>query len=336
MEDYQGSNHGEDEPNVLAGAPRWLVVVAVVLLAVTGIAFAYGFHQHALVSQLTTQASTSNAQMNTLQSEVNTLTAKLNQLTTTTAPAQVTPAASPESTDTVPPETPDTTPAPASAPVKPAHKKAPVHKKAAPVESRYAKLQAQLDAQQKELKETQEAMAKDHTDLQDSINSTRADLSSTRDDLNGSIARTHDELVVLEKRGERAYFEFDLSKSKQFQRVGPVTISLRKADTKHKTYDLAMVVDDNELNKKKVNLYEPIWIHAENEGQPVQIVVNRIDKDAIHGYISAPKYKASELASSTTTSVTPTPVSAKAPGNANPPDQPQTPQQQPPPPQSKL
>jgi len=335
MEEYRESNSGEG-PRALLEAHRWLVVAAVALLCLAGIAFAYGAHQHALVNQLTTQASTSNAQMNTLQEQVNTLTAKLNQLTatTTTAPAQVA-TAGPESADTVSPETPDTTPAAPPTPAKPAHAKHPVHKKTVPVDSKYTKLQAQLDEQQKELKETQEAMAKDRADLQDSINSTRADLSSTRDDLNGSIARTHEELVVLEKRGERAFFEFDLSKSKQSQRVGPVTISLRKADTKHKTYDLAMVVDDNELNKKKVNLYEPIWMHTENDAQPVQIVVNRIDKDMVHGYVSAPKYKPSELAAAGSATVTP--VSSRTPATSpNPPDSQQPPPQQPPTPQPEL
>jgi hypothetical protein len=107
-------------------------------------------------------------------------------------------------------------------------------------------------------------------------------------------------LVALAKRGERSYFEFDLTKSKQFQRVGPVTLSLRKADTKHKSFDLQMIVDDNRLTKKSVNLYEPIWIHTENESQPVQIVVNKVEKNLVHGYVSAPKYKPSELAVSST------------------------------------
>jgi hypothetical protein len=31
-------------------------------------------------------------------------------------------------------------------------------------------------------------------------------LSTTRDDLNGSIARTHEEVVALAKHGERSYF----------------------------------------------------------------------------------------------------------------------------------
>ena len=58
-----------------------------------------------------------------------------------------------------------------------------------------------------------------------------------------------------------------------------------------------MLVDDHELSKKKVDLYEPISLHQSDLPQPVQVVVNKIDKDQVHGYVSALKYKASELAS---------------------------------------
>ena len=84
-------------------------------------------------------------------------------------------------------------------------------------------------------------------------------MNSTRDDLNGSIARTHEELVELRKRGERNYYEFDLAKGKQFQRVGSISLSLRKADTKHQRFDVVALVDDIELSKKQVNLYEPVF-----------------------------------------------------------------------------
>ena len=194
----------------------------------------------------------------------------------------------------------------ASAKPAPAKRSAAKAKRRAPVDKRYAQLKNQLDEQEKQLKETQDAVAKNRSDLEGSIN-------STRDELNGSIAKTHEELVALEKRGERSYFEFDLSKSKQFQRFGPLTLSLRKADTKHKNYDLAMIVDDNELNKKKVNLYEPIWIHTENGAQPVQVVVNRIEKNLVHGYVSAPKYKQSELAAMGSTAPAVTATSGDTP-----------------------
>ena len=73
-----------------------------------------------------------------------------------------------------------------------------------------------------------------------------------------------------------------------------------------------MIVDDNELNKKKVNLYEPVTIHTENDGQPLQIVVNHIDKNLVHGYVSAPKYRATELTPATASVSSPAPAGVPA------------------------
>ena len=120
-------------------------------------------------------------------------------------------------------------------------------------------------------------------------------IRETKDELNGSIARTHDELVSLQKHGEREYREFTLPKSKQFQKVGPVSLSLRKADTKHKRYDLEMVVDDVKLQKKNVNLLEPVYVTLGDRPQPVELVVNQIGKDQVRGYVSTSKYRKSDL-----------------------------------------
>ncbi|HXJ03925.1 MAG TPA: hypothetical protein VNH65_02435 [Candidatus Acidoferrum sp.] len=325
MEEYQDSNHHEN-----GGAPawassnRWLVFVLVALLGFTAVAVAYGYHQQSMARELAAQATTADAAKAQMQAQLNALTAKLNELTAaqtapqTSAPStQSSVATASEPDSEISAKSPEAASSPAH-PAKAAPAKRHTAKRRTPaVDKKYVQLQAQLAEQQKQLKETQDEVAKNRTDLEGSIN-------STRDDLNGSIAKTHDELVALERRGERSYFEFELSKSKQFQRVGPLTLSLRKSDTKHKSYDLAMIVDDNQLQKKKVNLYEPIWIHTENDSQPVQIVVNRIDKNLVHGYISAPKYKPSELAAAGSASVTP--VSSKTPVNTQDPQQPPLPQ----------
>jgi len=130
------------------------------------------------------------------------------------------------------------------------------------------------------------------SDQQQQLASTREELEgkvdSTRDELSGSIARTHDELVALEKRGERNYYEFKLGKSKKFQRVGPLSVELRRANVKRKSYDVTMLVDDNQLQKKSVNLFEPVWINLADRPQPLELVVNKIDKDQIRGYVSEP------------------------------------------------
>lgn len=130
---------------------------------------------------------------------------------------------------------------------------------------------------------------------QKQIEANRQDLSNSRTELQGSIARTHDELVILEKRGERKYFEFDLDKNGQFGRQGPVGLRLRKADTKHQYADLEMLVDDVKLSKKHVNLDEPAFFYSGESRQPAELVINSITKNHIHGYVAEAKYKSSDL-----------------------------------------
>jgi DNA repair exonuclease SbcCD ATPase subunit len=158
-------------------------------------------------------------------------------------------------------------------------------------DSRFNQIQKQLSNQQKQLASTREDLDKTRENLEGS-------LSSTKDELSGSIARTHDELVALQKRGERNYYEFQLTRSKAFERVGPLRLSLRRADIKHKRFDVMMLVDDNELQKKGVNLYETLWLNLADRPQPLEVVVNHISKDHVAGYVSESKYKRSELSAS--------------------------------------
>jgi hypothetical protein len=308
MEENQEHQEIENESrwkSSLGGINRWLAIAGVALLIVAGLAFGYGYRQQIAVGHLTAQQSVANGTIDQLQGQLNTVNAKLNDMV---AAQQAAAQAAEQKKKTQAAASTHTT-----------------AKRSAPVDKHYKQLQAQLEDQQKQLKETQDQVAKNRADLETS-------LSSTKDELNGSIAKNHEELVALEKRGERSYFEFDLSKSKQFQRFGPLTISLRHTDTKHLNYDLMMVVDDNQLSKKHVNLYEPIWIHTESAGQPVQVVVNKISKNFVHGYISAPKYKESDLAAAGASAATVTPVSDKTQADPNRPNpQPQQQQEQQPP-----
>ena len=151
---------------------------------------------------------------------------------------------------------------------------------------RWKKMQGRLDDQAKQ------------------IDATRQDLASSRTELQGSIATTHDELVLLEKKGERSYYEFDLDKSKQFQREGPVGVRLAKANTKHDYVDLEMMVDDFKVSKKHVNIYEPVMFYRADSKRPIEVVINTISKNHIHGYVSEPKYKGGDLEAAANSSVT--------------------------------
>jgi hypothetical protein len=271
MEPIHDHDHKDDlwhEP-APASTTGWLVLACVLFFAAAIFGGVYIYQQSTATSNLAMQNQSLRSTMDLMGRQIGTLSAKLDQMS-----------APPPATDTS-----------ATATAKPGPsgtgRTSPNHSGAQ--DRRVKHIQSQLAQQQKLLKETQDQIASAKSDLE-------GKLGSTRDELNGSIARTHDELVTLEKRGERSFYEFDLSKSKDFQREGPIRISLRKADSKHQSYDLMMLVDDHQLSKKKVDLYEPIWLHQTN--QPVQVVVNKIDKDHIHGYVSAPKYTEAELTSS--------------------------------------
>lgn len=151
-------------------------------------------------------------------------------------------------------------------------------------DKRWKEIQAKLDAQRQAIDANGKA-----------IEDTRSDLAGAKTELSGSIARTHGELVVLQRKGERSYFEFDVDKSKQFRATGPVGIKLRKANTKHQFADMDLMVDDVAMNQKHVNLLQPVIFYAGENGKPIELVVQKISNNHIHGYVSTPKYKDSDL-----------------------------------------
>jgi len=250
------------EDRAPAVTTRWLVILGVVLFVAAIFGAGYAYQQSMATADLAAENQSLHATVDQMSNQIGAMTAKLNQMSTP-SPAQTPAAGSPAAKRT------------ASA-------------GSATQDRRMKQVQSQLAEQQRQLKDTQDQVAIAKSDLE-------GKLGSTRDELNGSIARTHEELVGLEQRGQRRYYEFDLSKSKGFQREGPIQISLRKADSKHQSYDLMMLVDDHQLSKKKVDLYEPIWLHQSDQPQPVQIVVNKIEKDHVQGYVSAARYKDQQL-----------------------------------------
>jgi len=253
--------------------------LAIALAAVLG----YGLHERSVAASSSAKSTQAAMQLKDTRAQLNALSAKLDAMVKTQqAEGQVT---------SLPPvEEPDVTVTPAKH-AKPAHAvvtHSTGHRQKP--DARWKKVQAQLDAQGKQI----DAQGKQ-------IESTRQEIASTRTDLEGSIGRTHDEVVVLQRKGERNYFEFDLDKSKNFHTAGTIGVSLRKANTKQQYADLKLLVDDREVTKKHLNLYEPVIFYPSEERQPVELVINSITKNHVRGYISAPKYKASELATGTTT-----------------------------------
>lgn len=257
---------------ILAANKHLAAYGAIVLLG--GSLAGYAIHEHNTAQKLSVKNAQTAATLNSTEHQLTDLTAKVNMLV---AQAQK------PSPYPVGEAAPNGEAAPPARPVE--SRPAAAHHAAAHVrrpDPYIRKLQSQLDAQGKAIEQTRSEL--------------EGDLSNTRTELNGSIAHTHDELVALERKGERNYAEFDLNKSKQFERKGPFGIRLRKANTKHQYADLELLVDDRDLTQKHVNLYQPVAFSTPDSPQPIQVVINEISKNHIHGYVSAPKYRQSELA----------------------------------------
>lgn len=131
-------------------------------------------------------------------------------------------------------------------------------------------------------------VAKTQTDLATTISqlmAVRGDLSNT----NSVIARNHDELVLLEHKGDRNYYEFTLNKG-QKKPVGTISLQLKKTDQKKNRFTLSILADDKNYEKKDRNVNEPLQFYSGKNPALYEIVVNAINsKNQISGYLSTPK-----------------------------------------------
>jgi len=176
---------------------------------------------------------------------------------------------------------------------------------------------AQLEAAQKRQEQAVNSQFSEVKQAQDSTNSkiegvntevgaVKTDVASTKSELEKTVAQLKQvsgdvdghstmiatngkELSALRALGERNYFEFNMHKAKQPQKVGDVALLLKKADPKHNRYTIELTVDDKTVEKKDRTINEPLQFLTSKAKQPYEIVVNDVKKDQIAGYLAVPK-----------------------------------------------
>ena len=130
------------------------------------------------------------------------------------------------------------------------------------------------------------------TSTQDELHKTISQLSKVQGDLgvtSGYVATNGKELAALKRLGERNYFEFHISKSKEPQKVGDIQVTLKKTDPKRNKFTLTVLADDKTIEKKDRTALEPVQFYVQKARQPYEIVVNDVRKDQISGYLATPK-----------------------------------------------
>jgi len=129
------------------------------------------------------------------------------------------------------------------------------------------------------------------------LNATIENLKMARGELGTLIARNSEEISVLRRLGERDYLEFTIE-GKQPQKVGAITVQLRGTNTKRSQFTVAMTVDDLRVEKKNRQVNEPIYFYTRGGRQPLELVINKVDKNKVVGYLSIPKSNQVATASS--------------------------------------
>jgi hypothetical protein len=145
-----------------------------------------------------------------------------------------------------------------------------------------------------------EAVNSDVSNVKTEVASTKSELDKTITDLkkvtgdlgvtSGYVATNGKELAALKRLGERNYFDINLGKTKQPQRVGDISLMLRKTDPKRNKFTIEVLADDKTIEKKDKTANEPVQFLTAKGGRiPYEIVINQVKKDQIVGYLATPK-----------------------------------------------
>ena len=68
-----------------------------------------------------------------------------------------------------------------------------------------------------------------------------------------------------------------------------MALRLKDADAKRHKFNLVLVVDDLEIEKKDKTLLEPVQFYRKGSRQLNEVVVYAVEKNRITGYLSTPK-----------------------------------------------
>jgi len=166
---------------------------------------------------------------------------------------------------------------------------------AAKIKDEDAKQLADLQNQTTEKLATK-ANVDDVNKLGTDVNGVKTDLDATKNSLQMArgefgtlIARNHDEIEELRRRGDRDYYEFTIEKKNDRQKVGNLMVELRGTNPKKSQYAVTIYVDDQRHEKKNQTANEPLYLFTSGSRAPVEFTVNTVGKDKITGYLSVPK-----------------------------------------------
>jgi len=104
-----------------------------------------------------------------------------------------------------------------------------------------------------------------------------------------AIARDHNEIERLRRLGKRDYIEFTLARSSNRQEVAPdIRLELKKVDSKRLRCAVNIYAEDYEY-PTDLGINEPVVFPVRAMWESVELVINKVGKDTVGGYLTARK-----------------------------------------------
>lgn len=143
------------------------------------------------------------------------------------------------------------------------------------------RLQEGVSINQKSVAEVRDATVENRAQIEQ----TQTRVSSIRD----SVTLNTSEIAGVKRSLEREYYNFELQERGGYMKVFDVSLSLKDTDWKKRQFDMYLMADGKILQKKNHSINEPIFFYTEGQTKPYEVVVTRVDKKMVVGYLSVPK-----------------------------------------------
>ena len=161
--------------------------------------------------------------------------------------------------------------------------------------SRVDSLQKEAASIREDLKGVDQQVAQAHSaisGLRATATRNRTDIGATRnvlDKVRQSAEGTAGELSEFKRSFQREHYNFELYKKGGFMKVFGIHLKLRGTDYRKQRCDLEVFVDGKRIKKDDQHINEPVYFYTQGQKKPFEIVLTKVNKEYVVGYLSVPK-----------------------------------------------
>jgi len=156
-------------------------------------------------------------------------------------------------------------------------------------------LKGQTSALKEKLDETGNQVASvqgDVSRLDSRTQEHQAAISQNREEISGVRAAANQnatDIGDIRRSLEREYYNFELQEGSGYMKVFDIALSLKDTNATKRQFDMYVMANSKVIQKKDQPINVPILFYLEGKTKPYEVVVTRVDKKMVVGYLSVPK-----------------------------------------------